>query len=192
MLIRFWNRTVRGMPGGLYNFFQALFATFADRLNTILTKNNLGYCGKNVIIQKGTCFRYPKNILLHDNIRIGRSVKIGTENIKSQITINENCWIGRDCKLDYTGGLIINGNCTISEGSQIFTHSHGRQPRSTLQPTKLLIGENVWIGSKAIILPGIDCIGKNSIIGAGSVVTKEILPNSIVAGNPAKTIGTTL
>jgi maltose O-acetyltransferase len=57
--------------------------------------------------------------------------------------------------------------------------------------TQLVIEENVWIGTKTIILPGISCIGKNSIIGAGSVVTKEIQPFTIVAGNPAKVIGTT-
>ncbi len=49
------------------------------------------------------------------------------------------------------------------------------------------IGNDVWIGSRVIILPGLK-IGEGSIIGAGSVVTKDVMPYSIVAGNPAKLI----
>jgi maltose O-acetyltransferase len=49
----------------------------------------------------------------------------------------------------------------------------------------ITIGNDVWIGGSCVILPGIT-IGNNSIIAAGSVVTKDVLTNSIVAGNPAK------
>ena len=52
----------------------------------------------------------------------------------------------------------------------------------------MIIGNDVWIGARVIILPGVN-VGTGAIIGAGSVVTKDVLPNSIVAGNPAKSIG---
>ena len=48
-----------------------------------------------------------------------------------------------------------------------------------------LIGERVWIGSSAIVLPGI-MIGEGSIIGAGSVVTRDVEPNTVVVGSPAR------
>lgn len=51
------------------------------------------------------------------------------------------------------------------------------------------IGDNVWISTGAIVLPGVT-IGANSVIGAGSVVTKDIPPNSLAVGNPCKVIRT--
>jgi acetyltransferase-like isoleucine patch superfamily enzyme len=62
----------------------------------------------------------------------------------------------------------------------------GNQPK--VEP--VFIGKHVWIGLKCIILKGVT-IGDYSIVGAGSVVTHSVLPNTIVAGNPAKPIGTT-
>ncbi|MBQ6957081.1 MAG: hypothetical protein IJP77_00805 [Bacteroidales bacterium] len=55
--------------------------------------------------------------------------------------------------------------------------------------TPLVIEDNVFIGAQCIIMPGVGRIGENSVISAGSVVTKEVPPNTIVAGNPAKNIG---
>ena len=59
--------------------------------------------------------------------------------------------------------------------------------RNTTYPSKVIIGNNVWIGSGANILPGVS-IGDNSIIGAGSVVIKDIPANSVAVGIPAKVI----
>lgn len=54
-------------------------------------------------------------------------------------------------------------------------------------PLRVIIGNNVWIGAHATILPGIN-IGNNAVIAAGAVVTKDVLANTVVAGNPAKII----
>ena len=54
--------------------------------------------------------------------------------------------------------------------------------------TKLVIGNDVWIGHNAIILPSVSNIGDGAVIGAGSVVTKDVPPFAVVAGNPAKII----
>ena len=70
----------------------------------------------------------------------------------------------------------------------IETHSHGLEPRSKPKKKPLLIEDNVWIGAHVTILPNVNTIGENSIIGAGSIVTKDVKPFSIVAGNPAKHI----
>lgn len=63
---------------------------------------------------------------------------------------------------------------------------HKEDPRSGM-PKEIIIDNNVWIGYSCIILKGVH-IGKNSIIGAGSIVTKDIPENSLAAGNPCKVI----
>ena len=83
-------------------------------------------------------------------------------------------------------------NCRI--GPQTFiidADFHGIAPDERNRPGEtapVLIGENVWIGARSVILKGVH-IGKDSIIGAGSVVSKDVLPGEIVAGNPIKHMG---
>jgi acetyltransferase-like isoleucine patch superfamily enzyme len=94
--------------------------------------------------------------------------------------------------------LTIHDGVQVTDGVKILTHGHdftGNKDESLIVPksnrvflSELVIEENVFIGSRAIIMPGVNRIGKNAIIGAGSVVTKEVLPNVVVAGNPAKVI----
>ena len=69
-----------------------------------------------------------------------------------------------------------------------YNHSHNIAGKYTdISSKPVIIGKNCWIGEKVIILPGVT-IGCNSIVGAGSVVTKDIAPNCIAVGNPAKVI----
>ena len=87
------------------------------------------------------------------------------------------------------GGIYIGDKCLIGHNTVIATINHEINPkiRRDLIPKKVVIGNNVWIGSGSIILPGVS-IGNNSIIGAGSVVNKNIPGNCIAVGNPAKVI----
>lgn len=95
--------------------------------------------------------------------------------------------------LDYSGGLIIEKYVDISRGVQIFTHTHTfhRTHWQAVLPTPspLCICKGVFIGVNAIILCGVKRIGKWSVIGAGSVLTKSVPDYEIWAGNPAKKIG---
>jgi acetyltransferase-like isoleucine patch superfamily enzyme len=86
--------------------------------------------------------------------------------------------------------IIIGDACMIAHGAYISDADwHGIYDRAEpVGNTKPVIFEdNVWIGDSAIICKGVR-IGKNSIIGAGAVVTKDVPPNSIFAGNPAKLV----
>jgi acetyltransferase-like isoleucine patch superfamily enzyme len=80
----------------------------------------------------------------------------------------------------------------ITDGVRFFTHGGGwffREKHPNFDTFgKIIIGNNVYIGNSALIMPGVS-IGNNVIIGAGSIVTKSITDGMVVAGNPAKVIG---
>ena len=66
-------------------------------------------------------------------------------------------------------------------------HSLLESKRANLIPAPIHIGKNVWIGANAVVLPGVS-IGDGAVIGAGAVVTKNVEPNTVVGGVPAKVI----
>ncbi len=99
-----------------------------------------------------------------------------------------------DSFVDISGGVTIGDDVWISRGAKVLTHTHqcsDVKPKR-LQPTTfhpLTIGRDAWVGTGAMIMPGVSRIGEGAIIGAGSVVTRDVDDWAIVAGNPAKQIG---
>lgn len=105
------------------------------------------------------------------------------------IHLGRRVLINSGCTFQDQGGIFIGDDCQIGHNVTILTLNHGleKDDRATLYPSKVVIGNNVWIGSGSIILPGVT-ISDNAVIGAGSVVTKKVEPDSKVAGNPARPI----
>ena len=107
------------------------------------------------------------------------------------ISVGKNVFINSGCCFQDQGGIDIGNGCLIGQQVVIATLNHGFAPedRQNLIPKKVTIGNNVWIGAHATILPGVT-IGDNAIIGAGAVVTKDVPKNAVVCGVPAKIIRT--
>ncbi len=104
-------------------------------------------------------------------------------------SIGERVIIGGQCFIDCRGGLKIGNNVNISGRSILVagTHDlHSRRFEAAIKP--IVVHDRVWICTGAIILPGMT-LGEGAVVGAGSIVTKDVRPFSIVAGNPAKPIG---
>lgn len=83
--------------------------------------------------------------------------------------------------------ITIGEGTAFSKDNKVITGSHDLYDRQKVVAKPITIGKNVWITTNCVILPGVS-IGDNSVIGAGSVVTKDIPANSIAAGNPCKVI----
>ncbi len=117
--------------------------------------------------------------------------------IKAPIYINRanNIYIGKNCSIQpyfkamTSGKIYIGNNVMIAMNVSLISNNHNLYDRLLLEVKPVKILDNAWIGAGAIILPGVT-IGKYAVVGAGSVVTKDVLDYEVVAGNPAKVIKT--
>ena len=93
------------------------------------------------------------------------------------------------CLMMSAGGITIDDEVMIAANVQLISNNHDLEQRNVITCKPVHICRQVWIGAGATILPGVT-IGENAVVGAGSVVTHDVPPMTIVAGNPARTIKT--
>ena len=156
----------------IYFWKMTLLMHIPGRIGSYIRKKTLRFkkCGKNVFIYHHAWFKMPSNISIGDDVRIHPMTY-----------------------LDASGGIEIGSHIGISPGCQIYTQNHGikRDELYYYQPYRLgkvVIEDDCWIGAGSIITAGVT-IRKGTIVGAGSVVTKDTEPYSIIGGVPAKKIG---
>lgn len=106
-----------------------------------------------------------------------------------RFSIGSNTSIARHVRLDSRGGLTIGDHVNISEEAAIWTAEHDIQsPDFCMTRAPVVIGNYVWVCFRSIILPGVS-VGEGAVVASGAVVTKNVPPFSVVAGVPAKVIG---
>jgi acetyltransferase-like isoleucine patch superfamily enzyme len=109
------------------------------------------------------------------------------------VQIGENVFISHKAKIDttYPKSIVIGNNCYITYGAIVVAHDHSVYRHTPFSEDNgrggVVLEDNVFIGAHAIVLRNVK-IGENSVISAGAVVTKDVPPNVIVAGNPARVI----
>lgn len=143
--------------------------------------------GKNVIVKRGSVLCdnsiLGDNCLIYRNVVIGNNVKIGDYTSLNDGTVIESGSIGKACS--------IGVDCIISPGihtTSFFTTSSLLYKKLYMQPeNNTNISDDVWIGSRAIIMRGVS-IGTGAVVGSNAVVTKNVPPYAVVAGVPAKII----
>ena len=105
------------------------------------------------------------------------------------LVFGKRVFVNSGCKFQDQGGITIGDDVLIGQNVVIATLNHAMDPdsRGDMDPKPVHIGNKVWIGANATILPGVS-IGEGAIVAAGAVVTKDVAPLTVVAGIPAKII----
>lgn len=154
--------------------------------------SEFGKVGINIIIEMGVRVFHPKNIELGDNVYIGHDAYLKAYH-KNKMIIGNNVWVGQNAFLHSGGGIVIEDGVGIGPDVKILTLNHVEGERNVpilyleQEYKKVVVQYGVDIGIGAIIMPGVT-IGRNSIIGAGSIVTRDIPSYSVAVGSPAKVI----
>lgn len=173
----------------ILNFFVNYFpGRLGILLRRLLYKKRLKYLGKNLFTEVGFKVTCPQNIILGDNAHFMRGCSLnsctGTIEIGKNFSINQNVDINSS-----DGGEILIGNdvsignnVVIRASDHIYKDRQKKINESGHAPGKIIIEDNVWIASNCVILRGVT-IKKNSVIGAGTVVKKDVNENELAVSS---------
>ena len=166
----------------------------------ITLKGKLKVKNKPIVhILKGSLLVLGDNVTLNSknskyHVNMFAPVKIYLDKIGAKISIGNNTKIHGSClhaydSIEIGANCLIAANCQIFDGSghDIYLDNPSERVYSKGNAKPIIIGNNCWIGTSAIILPG-TILGNNCIVAAGSVVNGEFKDNSLIGGNPAKFI----
>ncbi len=175
------------------------------------TRAELGRCPDSVILEEGVLIFHPEHVFLEEDVYVGHGAMLKGY-YKNELRIGRGCWIGQGAFLHAAGGIDIGADVGIGPKAIILTSSHalpgvrsenspdacpeGAWSESEIElpilhrplhfaPVRLEPGCDIGVG--AILLPGVT-IGRLAQVGAGAVVTRDVPPGSVVAGNPARVL----
>ncbi|OGS22594.1 MAG: hypothetical protein A2252_03175 [Elusimicrobia bacterium RIFOXYA2_FULL_39_19] len=153
--------------------------------------------GNKIVIEKNVSFesgKKGKGIKIGNNTWIRQGCIFFTGDFEtSKIFIGNDVYINNHCCFYGCGEITIGNNVLIAPGVIVTSYQHNYENKNKLiieqnaKMEKVIIEDDVWIGSNAVVCPGVT-IGKGSVIGAGAVIVKSIPPYSIAVGVPAKVI----
>jgi len=167
---------------------RAVWRGVLDRIATELFLMASPGSSRDISISYSAQIMYPARIRLEAGCRIGPRCVVVSERKDASLVMGPNVNLVSDVHLDFSGDVSLGPDAFISEGAIVYSHDHGRDPRSFPRFTPLSIDAGVWVGARAIILPGVGLVGRGATVGAGSVVTKPCPDGAVVVGASSRTI----
>lgn len=123
---------------------------------------------------------------IHGNPFVSESAKI---RIPWQLTLHDRSCIGEHAEVYNLGHVTLEERCVVAQHVYLCGGTHDlNDPNLPLMTGPIVIGQEAFVGAKAVVLPGVK-VGRFAVVGAGAVVAKSVPDHVIVAGNPAKPIG---
>jgi acetyltransferase-like isoleucine patch superfamily enzyme len=137
--------------------------------------------------------RKARNIAMGQRVEIEHDVFLKLVGDGARLELGDFVFVGAACEIDVASSVRIGAHSLLAPGVFITDHQHNirREPRidqQGIETAPVVIGSDVWLGTKSVVLPGVT-IGDGAVVGAGAVVTKDVEPYAIVAGVPARVIG---
>jgi acetyltransferase-like isoleucine patch superfamily enzyme len=152
--------------------------------------------GSHVFIDDGVMIfqdREGQAVVIGDDVHLHRDTTIQTGSGGS-LTIGNQVHVQPRCQFSaYKGPIVISRRCEIAPACAFYSYNHGVAPgvpvreQAIYSKGGIFLNEDVWLGYGVIVLDGVH-IGKGAVVGAGSVVTKDLPPNSIASGVPARVL----
>ena len=179
--------------------FQKRLADLKHAAYTRLIRPSFGAMGRGCVVQATLRCSNPRDIYLGDRVFIGSDAWIDCftafagQRFTPRLEIGDDTMIGYHSHVMAVGHLRIGKHVLIADKVYISDNLHGFEDvdrpimQQPLVHRPVTIEDEVWIGENACVLPGVT-IGRHSVIGSNSVVTKDIPPYSVAAGVPAKVI----
>ncbi|AWB85261.1 sugar O-acetyltransferase [Mycetocola zhujimingii] len=143
-------------------------------------------------------YHEPEQVRALLSVLTGRPIAAGvtvfppfSSDFGKNIRLGDRIFINSGCRFQDQGGITIGDDCLIGHNAVFATLNHDLDParRADLRPSPIRIGRNVWIGANVTVLPGVT-IGDNAVVGAASVVTRDVPDDAVVVGSPAKVVRT--
>ena len=112
-----------------------------------------------------------------------------TADFGKNITLGRDVFVNSGCRFQDQGGIVVGDGCLIGHNAVLTTLNHDLDParRADMHPARVVLGGNVWLGANVTFLPGVT-IGDDAVVGAGSVVTRDVPPRTVVVGSPARVV----
>ena len=146
--------------------------------------------GKRSIVGIRCAVEHPECVRLGERVLLEADVYLKVVSDKATLKLGDYVFVGRGTEIDVLGNVTVGAHTVIAPRCFITDHNHGMLPglRIDQQPCNIepvAIGSDVWLGTGVVVLPGVS-IGDGAVVGANSVVTKDVAPMTVVAGAPAR------
>jgi len=164
-----------------------------DRMRSVLLSLRGAKLGSKVRIGPHCRVIGAAGLVTGDRVWLEASVWIKMVDPNARVNIGSHAFFARNCHMDVMQSISIGAHSLFGPGCVLVDHNHGKAGnlRIDQQPCiakPIVVGRDVWCGAGVVILPGVT-IGDGAIVGANTVVTRDVEPMSIVAGSPARLIG---
>lgn len=149
-------------------------------------------CPESVVIEEGALIFHPENVSLDEDVYVGHYA-ILKGYFKNELVVGRGTWIGQGVFIHAAGGVRLGADVGIGPNVSILTSTHAEVARELpimrgdIETAPVVVEDGSDVGVGAILLPGVT-VGKGAQIGAGAVVTKDVAPYAVVAGNPARVL----
>ena len=152
----------------------------------------LAACGEGCVLEEGCLVFHPERVFLGRDVYVGHLAMLKGY-YRNDLRVGDGTWIGQGAFLHAAGGLTIGANVGIGPGVHVITSAHREAGRALpilhapIDFAEVVIEDDADLGVGAIVLPGVR-VGRGAQVGAGAVVTRDVAPYTVVAGNPARVL----